>query len=581
MTRFISWNNNRRSWSYWLAIELLLFTGLNISWWLDTSNSVIKLINSFMMMTFNLYKVQLFLGSILPIHLFVILVIACINHLVGFLPDIKRIKILVLFQFYLKSAFLSDIMIGVTLEGIALAGLEKLGDTFQSTSIALWMYYVLFLIGSIIYWKNIFPAVQYFKAMNLFLNRKNYEIKTWYNITNSSLHFSTFDRVPSKGKITEVIVDCFDLAYFNYFLEEPIKEEHFVYYLICIDRGKEIGADFVQTVKKIVNLPHARTMVCLWGTGNHSAMAKELEDYLSRSKNIRVHDIARNKFNRSTDIEKILSDSNIKANGSIFVPFRSIDNAQLMCAYMSIGGGSKLCLDFMKTILNNLDTLPAIYALFDYIDLQYRIAIAYISTTSYDWLKRNTRNIGNLFHMAELIEENILEPSNSQETIPTSPDDLFHDIITVGELSLIRKYLPNYEIDSSRPTYESVIYLTASLRNVLRGHGMFETSDANALLSLVFKLALLNVSFLNVNGISMHVSCEKVWDEKEFYSVVATNSTGNTKNMSPFFVAEPTGNILVFNNWVLLPSSDAIEYINYLDGSLIMPEFRSITIEDI
>lgn len=493
MRKFISWNNKRRSWSYWLGIELLLFAGLNISWWLDTSNSIIKLINSFMMMTFNLYKVQLFIRSILPIHLLVILVIACINHLVGFLPDIKRVKIFGLFQFYLKSAFLGDILIGVSLEGIALAGLDKLSDTFQATSIALWGYYAIFLIGSIIYWKHVFPAVQYFKAMNLFLNRKDYEIKTWYNINNSSLRFSTFDRVPNKGRITEIIVDCFDLAYFNYFIEASIKEEHFVYYLVCIDRGKEISTGFVQMVQKIVNLPHAQTVVCFWGEGSQIDITKELEDYLSRSKNVKIYDLGGNKYNRNTDIEKMLSDSGIKSNDRGFIPFRTIDNAHLMSAYMSIGGGPKLCLDFMKTILNNLDTLPAIYALFDYIDLQYRIAISYISTTSYGWLKKNSRNIGNLFHMAELIEEDILKPNHSQGRVFVSPDELFQDILTTGDLSLVRKYLPNYEIDNSRPAYETVIYLTASLRNVLRGHGMLEISDANALFSLVFKLALLNI----------------------------------------------------------------------------------------
>lgn len=584
MRQFISWNNQRRTWSYWLAIELLLFTGINISWWLDTSNSIINLINSFMMMTFNLYKVQLFIRSILPIHLFAILVIACINHLVGFLPDIKRVKILGLFQFYMKSAFLSDIMIGVSLEGIALAGLEKLGETFQSTSIALWGYYVIFLIGSIIYWKHVFPAVQYFKAMNLFLNRKDYEIKAWYNITNSSLRFSTFDRVPSKGKITEIIVDYFDLAYFNYFIEAPIKEEHFVYYLICIDRGKEISTSFVQMVQKIVNLPHAQTVVCFWGEGSPIDITKELEHYLSRSKNVKIHDFGRNKYSRNTDIEKMLFDSSIKANDKVFIPFRTIENAHLMSVYMSIGRGPKLCLDFMKTILTDLETLPAIYALFDYIDLQYRIAISYISTTSYSWLKENSIKIGNFFQMANLIEEDILTPNHSQGNVYISFDELFHDILTAAELSLVRKYLSNYEIDNRKPTYETVIYLTASLRNVLRGHGMFEISDADALFVLVFKLALLNAHILNTNSIAMRVNCERVWKEQDFNFVIGTTTTGDVRKMSPFFIADANGHILVFNNWISPTAKDEdrkekIEYINYLDGSLIMPEFRSIAVD--
>lgn len=585
MRKFISWNNKRRDWSYWLAIELLLLTGLNISWWLDTSNSIIKLINSFMTMTFNLYKVQLFIRSILPIHLVVILVIACINHLVSFLPDIKRVKLFGLFQFCLKSAFLSDLMVGILLEGIALEGLRKLGGTLQTTSIAMWGYYAIFLIGSFLYWKHVFPVVQYFNTMHHLLNGQGYEKNTWYNVSNSNLRFSTFDRVPNKGKITEVIVDCFDLEYVNFFVDMPIKEEYFLYYLICIDRGQEINADFVQTVKKIVNLPHAKTLICFFGDENHGDGSKKLADFLSKSKNVRIHDFGRNKYNRNTDIEKMLSDSNIRSNDSIFIPFRTIDNAHLMHTYMSIGKGPKLCLDFMKTILNNLDTLPAIYALFDYIDLQYRIAISNITDINYCWMKSNSRNIGNLFHMAELIEEDILKIDHSNRRELLSPDELFHEIITADEFSLVRKYLPNYEIDNSRPTYETVIYLTASLRNVLRGHGMLETSDADALFILVFKLALLNTYILNANSISMSVNCEKVWDEHDFYSVTGITTTGDVKKISPFFVADINGDMLVFNNWILPNSKgeeekEKIEYINYLDGSLIMPEFRSITIEE-
>lgn len=603
MRKFISWNNKRRTWSYWIAIELLLFTGLNISWWLDSSNSTIKLIYTAIMMSFNLHTVQLFIRSIFPIHLTVMLIIACVNHIVGIIPNIKRIKLFGLYQFYLKSAFLSDLMVGILLEEIALEGLRKLSETFRSTSIALWVYCGIFILGSLLYWKHVFPVIQYLKPMWHLLNGRDYEKNTWYNVTNSNLRFSTFDRVPNKGKITAIIVDRFDLECINFFTDTPVKDVHFLYYLICIDRSKEISTDFIQTVKKIVNLPHAKTLVYLWGNSNYEGGSKELADYLSKSKNVRIHDFGRNKYNRSTDMEEILSEAEIKARNNICIPFRTINNEDLMRTYFAIGNGSKLCLDFMKTILNNLDTLPAIYALFDYIDLQYRIVISYITDIDYNWMKNNSRSVGNFLQMGGFVEEEFLKPNYSHGNIHISLEEIFQNIITTDELSLVHKYLPSYEIDNNRPAYETTIYLTASLRNVLRGHGMLEISDANSLFSLVFKLALLNVYILNVNSISMHVDREKVWDEKDFYSVIGTNSKGVSKNMSPFFVAEQNGNILVFNNWVMLTtkdnkreltanpnmststiigkSSDAIEYINYLDGSLIMPEFRNITIEGI
>lgn len=586
MRRFISWNNKRRSWSYWLAIELLLFTGLNISWWLDTSDPIIKFINSFMMMTFNLYTAKLFIRSILSIHLLVILVIACINHLVGFLPDIKRVKILGCYQMCLKSAFLSDFAVGVLLGGIALAGLEKLGETYQPTSIALWGYYANFLIGSIIYWKQVFPAIQYFKAINLFQRRKDYERKTWYNITNSNLSFSTFDRVPSKGRITEIIVDCFDLAWINFLEAVPIKEEYFVHYLVCIDRGKEISTDFVHTVKKIVNLPHARTIVCLWGDENQGDTSKELENYLSRTKNVKMYDWGRNKYSRNIDIESVLSHSNIKTNDHIFIPYRIIENGNLMHTYMSIGKGPKLCLDFVKTILNDLETLPAIYALFDYIDLQYRIAMSLVMEVDSNWMRKNYTDIGNLDKMGNYIEKDILIHNHVHNVSRISIEEILQSVIHTDEFELIHKYLPHYEMDKKLLPYETIHYLTKHMRNVLRGHGMFEISDADALFVLVFKLALLNTHILNTNSISMRVNCERVWKEQDFYFVIGTTTTGDVRKMSPFFISDTNGHILVFNNWILPTAKDEdkkdkIEYINYLDGSLIMPEFRSITVDDV
>lgn len=51
--------------------------------------------------------------------------------------------------------------------------------------------------------------------------------------------------------------------------------------------------------------------------------------------------------------------------------------------------------------------------------------------------------------------------------------------------------------------------------------------------------------------------------------------------MGPFLMDSGTGNILVFNNWDR-PSKEKknkkeiVEYINYLDGTLILPEFPGV-----
>lgn len=55
-------------------------------------------------------------------------------------------------------------------------------------------------------------------------------------------------------------------------------------------------------------------------------------------------------------------------------------------------------------------------------------------------------------------------------------------------------------------------------------------------------------------------------------------------NMGPFLMDSGTGNILVFNNWDRSSKEkknkkEIVEYINYLDGTLILPEFPRIEMD--
>lgn len=67
---------------------------------------------------------------------------------------------------------------------------------------------------------------------------------------------------------------------------------------------------------------------------------------------------------------------------------------------------------------------------------------------------------------------------------------MFSWIITDEEMVVIRKYLPDYMPDRAYPVNTSVVYLSTSLRNVLRGHGSFEYVDAEILFELVNILIL-------------------------------------------------------------------------------------------
>lgn len=49
--------------------------------------------------------------------------------------------------------------------------------------------------------------------------------------------------------------------------------------------------------------------------------------------------------------------------------------------------------------------------------------------------------------------------------------------------------------------------------------------------------------------------------------------------MSPFLVSTGNGNILVFNNWDKSTGAkgiENIEYINYLDGTLVLPQYKML-----
>lgn len=269
-------------------------------------------------------------------------------------------------------------------------------------------------------------------------------------------------------------------------------------------------------------------------------------------------------------------------------PLRFSDNEIYKKTYIESGKSPMLCVSFLKMITSTLDVLPAIYALFDFIDLQYRLSIARIIDTQYSkqisWMKDKSRIIGNIGIMSRIIEKDVLVPNSAMQSKSLSYQELFGEIITDQDMVLIKKYLSNYKKDLTKPIWATIIYLTYSLRNVLRGHGTFDKTDAHDLYNLVYKLAILNVYVLDSNEIHLEVS-ENVLaknNETTYYCVYGQYKDGNKKIMSPFLASMGDENILVFNNWNksnLIKGKGSIEYINYLDGTLILPEYKQVELQ--
>ncbi len=577
MNKYISWNNKRRDVYYWIALEMLIFIAICSSW-LDMKNSFAVALRDIIddsYSRFFLYSdVSYILYNLLIMNLCVLIVIALLNQLIGQLPDFNCMKSGGLFSLFSQSALLGDFVIGFFLEISAINGLIQWSETLEITSIAIWSYIIAFFLGSFFYWKSILPLKQYCKMMSLLRDNGVYEDRVWYCISNSKFKLSTFSRVPWKGKITEIIVDCQDLSIIN----DKIKEWSFINYLIVINQNEETSELFRQKIKYLINIPHSQVLILLFGKENESAETDNLICNLFNSSNVIVEDFGEQRLAKELNIEQFISSYRKQKN--IKMPLRFIEDKQLVQTYLNISNGPKICLDFLKVILNDLEILPAIYALFDLIDLQYRITIAYAIQPNCTWMKKKTRIIGNIGIMSNIIKKQVIKSNIENGVDNISIEKLFSKILSNEERKAIYKYLPNYKTDETCPIYDTIRYLTSSLRNVIRGHGSFEATDANILFGLVFKLVLLNVYLLSINDFSLRMDSIKVWPSEKncYFRVIGEGKGKQAKQLSPFIVSSHNGTMFIFNNWICGEGEDKksfIEYINYLNGTLMTIEMKS------
>lgn len=588
MRKYLSWNNRRRNAKYWFSIGLLLFLATNISWYLDLDNSPIQKIGYMLedmfepLILFGDTRVMSLLCVCATFILFLIGIIMLVNHLMGMIPDIGPLKICGLWQFMSKSTVWADIALGIILEAMAIHGFGEAYKNLEPSSLTIWIYAAFLLEGSYHYWMSTCPIVQYYKAKRALLKGKNYQSTIWYGISNADIRLSTFDRVSRKGRISEIIIDQQDLDVLSGLSDCTPDKTQFLYYLICIDCNKVLCSTFRQQVMSVINIPHARTLVCCFGAPDHDAELQFFLRDVTGCINVQVK-YFNSSITRELDLEQYIGSVAFKRYASDKIPTCFVPDEQLRTTYLGVTDGPEICLDFLKIITNKLETLPAIYALFDYVDLLYRISIAYAIEPDYRWIKKHWRIVGNVTVMATIVESKVLSSNLSAGKIKIGANATIHNVFSDNEQALIRKYLPNYQEDRSRPVYDTVVYLTASLRNVLRGHGYFDTKDADDLYRLVFKLALMNMHILAINEVHLVTVEQVIWVDGclKYYAVVGGNQSEQAKQLSPFLVASENGNILAFNNRYKAKGAhdgEQIEYINYLDGTVVLPEFRTINV---
>ena len=95
------------------------------------------------------------------------------------------------------------------------------------------------------------------------------------------------------------------------------------------------------------------------------------------------------------------------------------------------------------------------------------------------------------------------------------------------------------------------------------------------LYKLIFRLALMTSFILKMNDKNIEITNEQQ-NIGGFYKIQGTMQNMK-RELSPFLLGTKNNSIIVFNNW----QHGAFEYINYLDGSLILPSVISVPSSEI
>ena len=557
-----NYNNARRSKSYWISIMLLGLCLIDMEWIIGGYGIIHKvLIDSIVDFIFSfipfvpleqyVYTLIYFMG------VFIVFLIVILTNYITANNVHDNSKERIKNNFWFLKELLADYTIGVILTSGALYGTHKAILVSNDLSAISILYTFLLLIGTYYYWINVIPLSKYNKFRQLLqVDSITYE-DMYYSISNAKYTMSSFSTFLWKGKMLNKIVDRNDLTA----LGITVGEEKFTYFIILIDPDIEPSLEFLLNIEKVIQIPHAKINILIMGQSNIPENWKPIIDRYLNIINVRVHYNEMKKLIMSDCIDFDIN----AAYGKVWSkrnPLNYINNSLMISAYLNSVNSPDLCKKLLSIIIHKLEYLPAIYALFDYIDLQYRLIIAIsidtneILETGKNWMESNYRFIGNIGEMSEMIKKNIFDSKEPNISKILN----INALLTAEEFEIIHRYLPNYKIKTNEIT-TNTIYLTKELRNVLRGHGSFKLINLEHLYELIFKIALLNNIILETNNIVIEPS--KNNDKTACGSV----RESKTKNLFPFLCYNQEHTLLVFNNYY----KSGIEYINYLEGKIIPP----------
>lgn len=568
----LGFNNKRRSTMYWVSLVLLLGNGFNIAVMLgndviahlvNTLYYFFKVIIPFSDIYFSQTQILLILMVLLIVmNVGIIMLLNIIIEKIEFKCQINN-KLL---RFIYRPEFIMDGILGVILSGLSINGFHSIASLNRNISIQTVFYFGILIVGIGCYWYSIFPFFLYKKSLEAVVKMDKDIMDVWYLISNSKTIVSSFEQLPIKNNRFILMVDKIDIDDINKMRNDHINVENFSKCVAYFDFKEENDSRWWESLKTVLHIPHMQVVVFYHGKENLGKMLEEQirkfklrtvkliplnepihEDIFAICKSLRTYDF----------LEK-----NYKGN-----PIDDFQDSRLQSHYNNLWKGPQISFDFLLLCMNTLEIMPAIYALFDFMDLQYRICLAFISSKEDQWYASISKKIGNINEMATILEgENIF----FDMTAYFEKMVVFHDV----DIELIKKYLPNYKIKESY-CYTDIIYISKQLRNVLRGHGSFDKNHAIPLYKLIFRLALMTSFILKMNDKNIEITHEQQSIEG-FYKICGTMKNIK-KELSPFLLGTTNNTILVFNNW----QHGELEYINYLDGLLILPSVISVPSREI
>ena len=572
-----NYNNARRASSYWISIMLLGLCWISWEWIIGGYDTVHEiLVDSVTNLVFDYipyvpFAVYVYTFLYIIYVIIVTLLVSILNYITTKInyaeSNLKGHK-----KLWGRKETVSDCVVGAILTAGALSGTNRAIHVSEVFSLISIKYLSIFLIGVYLYWNNVLPLNKYNQLKQLLRADSLAYEDIYYSISNADYSLSSFSTFLWKGKMLNKIVDSDDLTS----LGQAICEQKFTYYIILINPKTAPTDVFINRIENVLTIPHAKLLILIMGD---SVLPIEWKSYIDNRLSDKINvKICFNTMKKLVMTECIDLDIN-ETYGKVWTkrnPLKYIKNPLMQSAYLNSYNSPDLCKRFLTMIIHKLEYLPAIYALFDYIDLQYRLSLAININTNevlnngQTWMEKNYRYVGNIWRMADFIEESTLDPIE-----PVISNQLkLNEILTDEEFATIHKYLPNYSIRTDKITTNTV-YLTKELRNVLRGHGSFKLVDTESIYELIFKLALMNSIILDTNNIRI-IPGDPI-NENGSRPAYGSIRKSEVKNLFPFLCYNKQQVLLVFNNYY----KTGIEYIDYLDGTLILPSFTTLFEDDV